>query len=85
MSRSAGTSRRCPILTPLFAPLSGASRLRLVFRRRAGERSVDDLMPNLGLPQRTVSHHLALLRQMGIVARRRDGKRHGHAREGGVT
>ena len=51
----------------------------------AGERNVSDLTAELALSQPTVSHHLMLLRQMGTVVSRRDGKRVYYALGEGVT
>jgi DNA-binding transcriptional ArsR family regulator len=40
-----------------------------------GERSVNDLVVDLGLAQPQVSKHLRVLRQVGAVAVREDGRR----------
>ena len=40
----------------------------------AGERSVNELAANVGLSQSALSQHLALLRDEGLVATRREGK-----------
>lgn len=40
------------------------------------EASVGDLAERMGVDQSTVSRHLALLRQVGIVAARRDAGQH---------
>jgi len=40
---------------------------------REGEMSVGQLASSLGLPQANVSQHLAILRERGIVATRREG------------
>ena len=54
--------------------LSDPTRLRLLGLLQDGEQNVTALRRKLGLPQPTVSHHLALLRSAGLVANRRDGK-----------
>ncbi|HEU5010012.1 MAG TPA: metalloregulator ArsR/SmtB family transcription factor [Gaiellaceae bacterium] len=41
----------------------------------AGERSVNDLVVRLGLAQPQVSKHLRVLREVGAVAVREDGRR----------
>lgn len=41
----------------------------------AGERSVNDLVVRLGLDQPQVSKHLRVLREVGAVAVREDGRR----------
>jgi ArsR family transcriptional regulator len=48
-------------------------RLRLVNLLSGGEVCVCHLHEALGLPQPTVSRHLAYLRKRGIVATRKDG------------
>jgi ArsR family transcriptional regulator, virulence genes transcriptional regulator len=40
---------------------------------RDGERSVTDVVSDLGIGQANVSQHLALLRQRGLVRSRRQG------------
>ena len=39
-----------------------------------GERSVGQILPNLGLSQSALSQHLAVLREEGIVASRREAQ-----------
>jgi DNA-binding transcriptional ArsR family regulator len=51
-------------------------RLRMVRGLLDGrECNVGTMMANLGLPQSTVSQHLRILRNAGIVALRKDGVR----------
>ncbi|MGI9145493.1 MAG: metalloregulator ArsR/SmtB family transcription factor [Chloroflexota bacterium] len=59
-----------------FKTLADESRLRIVGILAAGERSVDDLAAQLGLRGPTVSHHLARLRELGLVTMRADGNLH---------
>lgn len=67
MARSATT------LDP-FAAL-GEPRRRLVMESlAAGERPVTDLVIELKLPQPTISKHLAVLREVGLVEVRQDGR-----------
>jgi DNA-binding transcriptional ArsR family regulator len=40
-----------------------------------GERSVGELIAELGLPQPQVSKHLRVLREVGLVVARRDGRK----------
>lgn len=42
---------------------------------RAGERGVTELAEELGLPQPGTSKHLRVLREVGLVRDRRDGRR----------
>ncbi|MUM76380.1 metalloregulator ArsR/SmtB family transcription factor [Pseudodesulfovibrio sp. F-1] len=54
--------------------LSDATRLRILGLLAGGELCVCDLMAVLGMPQSTVSRHLAFLRKQGWVEARRSGK-----------
>jgi len=53
--------------------LADSKRLMILHELREGERSVGQLVSTLGLPQANVSQHLAILRDRGIVATRREG------------
>ncbi len=53
--------------------LGHADRLKIVEVLEAGEASVGEIQERLGLPQATVSQHLAKMRGWGIVAARREG------------
>ena len=70
----------------LFKALSDETRLRIVALLTWGELCVCDLMATLGLPQSTVSRHLAYLRNAGLVDDRRQGvwMYYRLAHEGGV-
>ena len=61
-------------LSLLFGLLSEPARLRMVLLLCGRERRVSDLVTLLGMPQPTVSHHLALMRRAGLVVTRRAGK-----------
>lgn len=50
-----------------FAALAEPSRLAIVGLLRERERSVHDLEVALGLPQPTISKHLRVLREGGLV------------------
>jgi DNA-binding transcriptional ArsR family regulator len=59
-------------------------RRQIVDALAAGERSVNDVVRALGLAQPQVSKHLRVLREVGVVAVREDGRRrlyrlNGHA------
>jgi ArsR family transcriptional regulator len=56
-----------------FKALADVTRLRILGLLRAGEICVCHIHESLGLPQPTVSRHLAYLRKSGLVATRRDG------------
>jgi ArsR family transcriptional regulator len=55
--------------------LADPKRLLILNALRDGERSVSDLVDELGLAQANVSQHLAVLRDRGLVESRRDGQR----------
>lgn len=54
--------------------LADPTRLRVLTMLQANEMNVTALCGQLDLAQPTVSHHLGLLRTMGLVNTRRDGK-----------
>ena len=56
--------------------LADESRLKIVGLLANGERSVDELADALKLRAPTVSHHLAKLREVGLVGMRADGTTH---------
>jgi len=62
-------------LAELFRALGDSTRLRIVqLLASEGEMCVCRIFPELGLPQSTVSHHLATLRHAGLVRQRREGQ-----------
>lgn len=68
-----------PLLTPsirdldaVFAAFADRTRLRILNALAGGELCVCDLVDILGLPQPTVSRHLARLRHAGLVEATRD-------------
>lgn len=70
-ARTASTATAPP--AELFAALSDPTRLRLLNLLRAGETCVCDLVDGVDAPQPTVSRHLAVLRDTGLVTARKDG------------
>ncbi len=56
-----------------FAALSDPTRLRILHLLRGGELCVGDLVTVLGLPQSTISRHLAYLRRSALVTTRKSG------------
>ena len=56
-----------------FALLAEPMRLRILHAICNDERSVSSIVAATGATQTNVSHHLALMHQTGVVARRRDG------------
>ena len=59
-----------------FKALGNESRLRLVGLVADRERNVQDLAALLALKEPTVSHHLAVLKNAGLVAMRVEGNSH---------
>lgn len=67
MARSATT-------TDAFSAVAEASRRQLLEAIGTGEVTVGELVDRLGLTQPQVSKHLAVLREVGLVHVRADGK-----------
>jgi ArsR family transcriptional regulator len=57
----------------VFKALADKTRLRILALLGRNEVCVCHIHDSLGLPQPTVSRHLAYLRRSGLVAARRDG------------
>jgi DNA-binding transcriptional ArsR family regulator len=57
-----------------YAALAEPSRRRILDLLRGGERSVTDLVTRLDLSQPSVSKHLKVLREAGLVGVRPEGK-----------
>ena len=75
-------------LTDVFKLLADKSRLKIVLAlAQDGELHVSALCDLLGQSQPAVSHHLTLMRMVGLVSYRRDGKHNfyhlasGHVRD----
>lgn len=62
----------CSGLYPALAALASPLRLRIVAMLRERELCVCHLTEALGLTQGTVSYHMGLLKQAGLVQDRRD-------------
>jgi ArsR family transcriptional regulator len=58
----------------LLRALANEKRLMILCQLTEGERSVGELQPLLGLSQSALSQHLAVLREEGVVATRRDAQ-----------
>jgi DNA-binding transcriptional ArsR family regulator len=56
-----------------FRALSEPVRLRLLNTLMSGERNVSQLVESTGTGQANVSRHLAVLRDAGMIAMRREG------------
>jgi ArsR family transcriptional regulator len=75
MQRGAPSKRKAAVdeLENLFKALADKTRLRILALLGDNEVCVCHIHDSLGLPQPTVSRHLAYLRKSGLVAARRDG------------
>jgi len=58
----------------LLRALANERRLMILCQLADGERSVGDLLPLVGLSQSALSQHLAVLREEGVVATRRESQ-----------
>ena len=58
----------------LLRALANERRLMILCQLADGERSVGELQPLVGLSQSALSQHLAVLREEGVVATRREGQ-----------
>lgn len=59
-------------ITALLKALADPTRLRLYLLLRRGEACVCELATELALAENLVSHHLGVLRRLGLVRDRRD-------------
>lgn len=58
----------------LLRALGNERRLMILCQLADGERSVGDIAPLVGLSQSALSQHLAVLREEGVVATRREAQ-----------
>ena len=70
-----------PVVLEFFKALANESRLRLLGLLAQRELNVHELAAELRLTEPTVSHHLAVLKRLGILRRRVDGTTHWYALE----
>lgn len=57
-----------------FKVLSDENRLRIIERLREGECCACELLAGMSLTQSTLSHHMKMLTESGLVMARKDGK-----------
>ena len=71
------TSGLCQEITLLHAQvcqgLADPKRILILYALADGPRRVTDLADALGVPQPTVSHHLKILRERGLVVAEQEG------------
>lgn len=63
------------VVAETMQALAAPSRVRILGRLHAGACSVNELAGAVGMEPSAVSHQLRLLRHLGLVAGRRDGRR----------
>jgi ArsR family transcriptional regulator len=59
----------------IFKALGDKNRQKLLYLLRDGEKCVSDMLPYFDILQPTVSTHLLLMEETGILKVRRDGRR----------
>jgi DNA-binding transcriptional ArsR family regulator len=69
------TMARAATTTDVFNAVAEPQRRRILDTLAGGERPVGELVRGLDLPQPQVSKHLRVLREVGAVAVRDDGRR----------
>jgi DNA-binding transcriptional ArsR family regulator len=65
---------RTPTTADVFNAVADASRRNLLDAMGGGELTVTELVADVGLSQPQVSKHLAVLRSVGVVQVRKDGR-----------
>ncbi len=75
------TQPEFPVVLEFFKALANESRLRLLGLLARSELNVHELANELKLTEPTTSHHLAVLKRLGILKRRVDGTTHWYALE----
>jgi ArsR family transcriptional regulator, virulence genes transcriptional regulator len=67
-----GMEQKAEAAAALLSGLASPHRLRILCQLADGEKSVSALIESTGLPQTSMSQHLAKLKAEGLVACRRD-------------
>jgi DNA-binding transcriptional ArsR family regulator len=62
-------------LATLFKAIGDPTRQQILLLLEKGERSVNEIVEHFKLSQPTISRHLGVLHQTGLISRRRDGQR----------
>jgi DNA-binding transcriptional ArsR family regulator len=74
---------RSSTTTDAFTAIAEARRRQLLDLLAAGEAPVNDLVEHLGVAQPVVSKHLRVLREVGLVDVREDGRQRLYRLNGG--
>lgn len=72
-AKNALPEHECIRLSHLFKAMGDPTRLRILVALEEGEMCVCDLAAHLAISESAVSHQLRQLRQLHLVARRRQG------------
>ncbi|HIJ90473.1 MAG: metalloregulator ArsR/SmtB family transcription factor [Desulfobulbaceae bacterium] len=72
-SQAMPPNRETDRLSLLFKALADQSRIKMLMALEQGEMCVCDLAAFLGVSESAVSHQLRMLRQLTLVANRREG------------
>ncbi len=59
----------------MFKAIGDPTRQEILLMLEKRERSVNEIVERFQLSQPTISRHLAVLHQAGLISRRRDGQR----------
>lgn len=70
---AAALKKRAAEAEAFLRAIASRHRLMILCTLVEGERSVGELVARLGLTQSNLSRHLAMLREEGLVATRREG------------
>lgn len=66
---------RAPVTSDAFNAIAEPQRREILVLLRAGERPVNDVAEALDIAQPAASKHLGVLRTVGLVRMRKDGRR----------
>ena len=66
--------RQAALSAKVFKALSDESRVKIVLMLSSGATNACDFMDALDIAQPTLSHHLKILDEAGIVERKKEGK-----------
>ena len=59
----------------LLKAIAHPARMEMLVRLKVDGCNVSEIQKNLGLPQSTISQHLRILKNAGVLSSRRDGTR----------
>lgn len=62
-------------LAKFIQPLTHSIRLHIIEELRPGELSVSSIQKIIGIPQASVSQHLAILKTHNLIKERKEGRR----------